>query len=157
VYCLDTNVFLDWWERRYPPDLFPSLEDKMTALAVNATICSPERVWDEIQHVGSSGLMVWAKANRNIFQAHDLALQKEANTIQTKYPGLIDPFARHDEADRYIIALAKLRGFAVVTHETSAQSKRNPPRSHYIPDVCVAEAIRCLNFVDLMREQKWSF
>lgn len=157
MYCLDTNIFLDWWERRYPPDLFPSLESEMTALASGSVIYAPERVWDEIQHVGSPGLRSWAKANRGMFLPHDSALQKEANAIQHKYPGLIDPRAIHDEADRYIIALAKLRGFSVVTHETSAHSKKKPPRSHYIPDVCAAESIQCIPFVELMREQKWSF
>ena len=157
MYCLDTNIFLDWWERRYPPDLFPSLESEMTALAGSAVICAPERVWEEIRHVGSPDLIAWARLNRGIFRPHDIAIQTEANAIHAKYPGLIDPFARHDEADRYIIALAKLRGLVVVTHETSARSKKNPPRSHYIPDVCAAESIRCMNFVDLMRQQKWSF
>mgnify|MGYP001607180629 CR=1 FL=1 len=56
MYCLDTNIFLDWWERRYPPDIFPSVETAMTGLAGNGLICAPERVWDEVQHVGSSGL-----------------------------------------------------------------------------------------------------
>lgn len=157
MYCLDTNIFLDWWERRYPPDLFPSIENEMTALADANTICAPERVWDEIQHVGSADLRTWAKANRSIFCAHDVALQTEANAIQVKYPGLIDPYARHDEADRYIIALARLKKFKVVTHETSAQTKKNPPRSHYIPDVCKAENVLCITFVDMMREQRWSF
>lgn len=129
----------------------------MDALAGSAIICAPERVWEEIQHVGSRELVIWAKANRKMFHPHDATLQMEANAIQAKYPGLIDPRAIHDEADRYLIALARLRGFAVVTHETAAHTKKHPPRSHYIPDVCVGEAIRCLTFVELMREQRWSF
>lgn len=157
MYCLDTNIFLDWWERRYPTDLFPSLEDSMTEMAEAGGICAPDRVFDEIGHVGSAELGKWAKAHRSIFYRHDIALQTEANAIQAKYPGLIDPFARHDEADRYIIALARLRNFKVVTHETSARTKKNPPRSHYIPDVCKAETIPCITFVDMMREQRWSF
>jgi len=29
MYVIDTNVFLDWWERRYPPDVFPSVQRQM--------------------------------------------------------------------------------------------------------------------------------
>lgn len=157
MYCVDTNVFLDWWERRYPPDLFPSIETAMTELAGNGIIYAPEGVLDEIQHVGSAALGGWAKANRSIFCAHDIAIQMEANAIQNRYPGLIDPNARHDEADRYIIALAKLRGLKVVTHETSARTKKRPPRTHYIPDVCLSEHIKCITFVEMMRERQWRF
>jgi hypothetical protein len=70
---------------------------------------------------------------------------------------MIDPYAIHDEEDRYLIALAKLRGWTVVTHETPAKTKKRPPRSHYIPDVCRAEKVPCIELVELMRREKWSF
>lgn len=129
----------------------------MRSLVNEGLIFAPEGVWEEIQHNASADLRRWAKNNYGMFQPHDIPLQTEANLLQAKYPGLIDPYAVHDEADRYIIALAKLRKLAVVTHETSARAKKRPPRSHYIPDVCAEESIRCLTFVDLMREQKWAF
>ncbi len=157
MYCLDTNIFLDWWERRYPSNVFPSVEVAMNRAATDGLIIAPERVRDEIQRVGSPELNAWAKANRSLFLPHDAALQTQANEIQRLYPGLIDTTTVHDEADRYIIALAKLRDFAVVTHETSAKSKKRPPRSHYIPDVCAAMNIRCRSLVEMMREQGWKF
>lgn len=82
MYCLDTNIFLDWWMRRYPPDLFPSLEIEMAQLAQQSLISAPQSVFVEIQHNGSAGLKAWAKANRHIFQPHDVALQTEANALQ---------------------------------------------------------------------------
>ena len=157
MYILDTNIFLDWWERRYPPDIFPSVEKAMALLASNGIVLAPDRVRDEINHVGSIGLRTWIKKYPGIFHAHDATLQAEANTVQTKFPGLIDLTATHDEADRYLIALAKLKGFSVVTHETSAKQKKKPPRTHYIPDVCMAMGIPCLNFVDLMRARGLKF
>jgi len=29
MYSFDTNVFMDWWDRRYPPDIFPSVQKAM--------------------------------------------------------------------------------------------------------------------------------
>lgn len=157
MYSFDTNIFLDWWERRYPPDIFPSLQKCMERLSSEDKLYTPEGVWNEIQHVGSTDLKAWAKQNRKIFLPHDQNIQTEANQIQNQFPGLIDPNAIHDEADRYVIALAKNRGFTVVTHETSARTKKRPPRSYYIPDVCSELNILCIEFVELMRREKWSF
>lgn len=157
MYSIDTNIFLDWWERRYPPDIFPAVKDNIESLASNGKICAPERVKEEILHVGSPGLKAWAKSFHGIFLPHDTNIQAEANQIQTKFPGLIDATAFHDEADRYVIAVAKLFGSTVVTHETSAKTKRRPPRSHYIPDVCSSLGIRCIDLVQLMRDEGWSF
>ncbi len=81
----------------------------------------------------------------------------EANKITTSYPGLIDPYAAHDEADRYVIALAKLKGWTVVTHETPARSKKYALRTHFIPDVCQAIGVQCIDLLELMRREKWSF
>lgn len=73
------------------------------------------------------------------------------------YPGLLDPYARHDEADRYIIALAKLHGWAVVTHETPAHSMKHAVRTHFIPDVCRGLGVPCIDLLELMRREKWCF
>lgn len=156
MYSVDTNVFLDWWERRYPRDIFPALEASLQRIA-NTKLFACERVYDEIQAVGSPGLKAWARGNRRLFVPHDPAIQAEANAIQTRFPGLIDSTAIHDEADRYVIALARLRGFAVVTHETSARLKRRPPRSHYIPDVCSETSVPCIDLLTLMRREGWRY
>ncbi|MFZ3122502.1 MAG: DUF4411 family protein [Thermodesulfovibrionales bacterium] len=157
MYSFDTNIFLDWWERRYPPDIFPAVQRHIERLAGDGKLYAPEGVLGEIQHIGSTELKAWAKQYRGVFIPHDQQIQTEAKNIQTRFPGFIDPNAIHDEADRYVIALAKSRGFSVVTHETSAKSKRRPPRSHYIPDVCSELSIQCIEFVELMRREKWSF
>jgi hypothetical protein len=103
-----------------------------------------------------AALKDWAKKNKKIFAPHDVAMKQEAIKIQNAFPGLIDPTAIHDKADRWIIAMTKYNGYIVVTHETPAKSKRKPPRSHYIPDVCIALKVPCINLLELMRREKWS-
>lgn len=120
-------------------------------------MCAPERVHEELRHVASNPLKAWAKNNQHLFIPHDVQVQQEAANIVNTFPGMIDPYAVHDEADRWIVALAKCKGFTVVTHETSARIKKNPPRPLYIPDICRALNVDCINLVELMRHENWLF
>ena len=156
MYSLDTNIFIDWWERRYPPDVFPSVRKRFESV-VGTKLFAPQRVHDEIQRVGSPDLRVWFGNNSILVVPHDVAIQTEAASIQSNFPGLIDQTSNYDEADRWVIALARLKGFVVVTHETRAASKKHPPRTHYIPDVCDALGIDCIDLIELMRREKWKF
>lgn len=124
---------------------------------VRTKLFAPQRVRDEINRVGSPDLRVWANNNSATFLAHDVPIQTEAASIQANFAGLIDLSSPDDEADRWVIALARVRGFVVVTHETSAALKRNPPRTHYIPDVCSALGVPCIDLIELMRREKWKF
>lgn len=157
MYIVDTNIYLDWWDRRYPGHLFPTFQSRVDALIAAGKWYSVEGVAKEIQHVGSPGLKLWAKAQGKQFIPHDAALLKEANAISTQHPGLIDPTASHDEADRYIIALAKMKGWSVVSHETPARRKSYAPRTDYVPDVCSKMGIKCLELTTVMTHEKWTF
>ncbi|MCL4547027.1 MAG: DUF4411 family protein [Bacteroidetes bacterium] len=157
MYSVDTNIFLDWWDRRYPPDLFPSVKKAIEELINQGKFFAPERVLEEIHRVGSNPLKNWAKSHKQIFLPHDVHLQEEANEIQFKYPDLIDNNSPYDEADRWLIALAKLKEWIVITHETSVKNKRRPDRNLYIPDVCNSMKIPCKEFLELLRIEKLSF
>jgi hypothetical protein len=78
-------------------------------------------------------------------------------SIQSRFPGLLDPKAEHEEADAYVIALAQQRDGIVVTSETPAADKRKPKREFYIPDVCRELGIPCINLLGLMRREAWRF
>lgn len=157
MYSIDTNIYVDWYDRRYPPDIFPSVQKAIEELINQKKIFSPYRVLDEINSVGSKGLKSWAKNHKQLFLSHDEQLQDEASNIQFDYPDLIDNSTPYDEADRWIIALAKINGWNVVTHETSVRSKKKPLRNLYVPDVCDKMNIPCIEFLDLLRNEKLTF
>jgi hypothetical protein len=50
-----------------------------------------------------------------------------------------------------------MRDGIVVTQETAAADKRNPKRTHFIPDVCRELGIPCIAFLGLMRREGWRF
>lgn len=155
IYVLDTNVLMDWQARYYPTDIFASLLARVDALIDNQRCFSPQLVEEELGAVGTTELRLWATSRPALFVplAEMIA---EAVNIQSRFPGLLDPKAAYEEADAYVIAYAKIRRGVVVTQETSAAEKRNPKRSHFIPDVCRDLGLPCINFLGLMRREGWS-
>lgn len=154
IYSIDTSSLMDWHERYYPTDIFPSLVVKFGDLIVDGRLVAADLVRDEVVAVGPAGLQAWAKTNKSIFDptANHLAA---ALAILGMFPGMKDPRAQYDEADSYVIAVAQVRGTTVVTQETEAAQKRSPKRTHFIPDVCRDLGIPCINLLGLMRREGW--
>ena len=147
---------MDWHARHYPADLFPGLVIRMDALATSRRIFAPALVREEVEKVGTAGLSSWVGDHSGIIVPTGELLE-QAQRIQGQFPGLLDPKAEFEEADAYVIALARLRNGTVVTEETPAAQKRNPRRTHFIPDVCRDLGIPCINLLGLMRREGWQF
>lgn len=154
IYSVDTSSFMDWQARFYPTDVFASILERVDELIAADRLLSPALVREELGAVGTGELIAWAEARRDIFVPAG-ELLAEAQAIQNRFPGLRDPRAEYEEADAYVIALARLRGGVVVTQETSAAEKHNPKRSHFIPDVCREMGVPCFNLLGLMRREGW--
>ncbi len=156
IYSIDTSSFMDWQARHYPTDVFPGIANAVISLVNAKRLFACELVNEELGVVGTDELVNWAKENKQLFVSTS-ELLAAALAIQNQFPGLLDSKAEYEEADAYVIALARLRGAIVVTQETPAAEKRNPKRSHYIPDVCTALGIRCVSWLDMMRNESWAF
>lgn len=154
IYSIDTSSFMDWQARYYPLDVFPGVADRVDQLVAAGRLLSPALVREELGAVGTGELIAWAEARKHVF-VRTADLLAEAQAIQSRFSGLRDPKAEYEEADAYVIALARLRGGIVVTQETPASEKRNPKRTHFIPDVCREIGIPCFNLLGLMRREGW--
>ena len=154
LYAIDTNVLMEWQFRAYPTDIFASLVDKVDELIADKRFLAPELVQEELNAVGTAELTASAKARDAMFVPLAEVLI-EAQSIQSRFPGLRDPKGEFEEADAYVIALAKLREGIVVTQETSAAEKKNPKRTHFIPDVCRELGLPCISILGLMRREGW--
>ena len=155
MYSFDTSAFMDWQARYYPTDVFVSLVGKIEGMIAAGECFAVELVKEEIDSVGTPGLRAWAKKHPMLFVPLDPSIQVEASGIESRYPDLTDPKSPYQSADAYVIALAKVKNGVVVSQETSAAEKRNPKRTHYIPDVCRDLGIPCINLLGLMRREKW--
>jgi hypothetical protein len=151
AYSIDTSVLMDWQFRYFPTDIFTSLVNYVDGMIAEGRWLAPDIVAEELNAVGTAELVAWAKARPQMF------VPIEALSIQARFPGLKDPKAEFEEADAYVIALAKLREGIVVTQETSAAEKNKPKRTHFIPDVCRELGLPCISLLGLMRREGWSF
>jgi hypothetical protein len=156
IYSIDTNVLMDWQARFFPTDIFPSIVNYVDGMIAEERWMAPDIVEEELNAVGTAELVAWAKARPHMFVPLEDVLA-EALAIQARFPGLKDPKAEYEEADAYVIALAKLRDAIVVTQETSAAEKNRPRRTHFIPDVCRELGLTCISLLGLMRREGWKF
>lgn len=155
LYVVDTSALMDWHDRYYPTDVFPTLVAQVDSLIADSRLMSVELVHDEVTKMGSATLQSWAKNRKGIFDSTKNHLA-HALAIEGQFPALKDPNAQFDEADAYVIALAQIQGAVVVTAETPAATKRKPKRSMYIPDVCAALGMTCISNLGLMRKEGWA-
>jgi hypothetical protein len=156
IYAVDSSSLMDWQGRYFPTDVFPGLVEKVEGLIMAERFIAPALVKEEVGAVGTAGLIEWTEEHAGIFipTAEVLA---EAQAIQNQFAGLRDPRAEYEEADAYVIALARMNNGIVVTQETPAAEKRNPKRTHFIPDVCRELGISCISLLGLMRREGWRF
>jgi len=156
IYSVDSSSLMDWQARYYPADVFAGLVERIDALIGAGRIIAPALVKEEVEAVGTVRLIQWAENHVGIF-VPTVELLAEAQTIQNQFAGLRDPRAEYEEADAYVIALGRLRNGIVVTQETPAAEKRNPKRTHFIPDVCRELGIPCVSLLGLIRREGWQF
>ena len=156
IYAVDTSSLMDWYARYYPADVFPGILGRLEDLVAAGRLTAPGLVKEEIEAVGPAGLKEWVDAHPTLIVPTREVLTL-AVSIQNQFAGLRDAKAEHEEADAYVIALAQRRGAVVVTQETPAGEKRNPKRTHYIPDVCRELGIASVSLLGMMRREQWRF
>jgi hypothetical protein len=145
-YTIDASAFIHGWRRDYPPDVFPSVWDKLDTLAVSGRLISCEEVLLELER-GGDELYRWAVDRRKIFHQPNLEVQKVVKKIVSKWPEFV-PDESHDGvwADPYVIALGFVHKATVITGE-------NPVG----PNVCQHLGVSYNNLLGLLRLEDFSF
>ena len=152
LYSVDTSGWLDGWQRHYPPDVFPSLWTRLDDVITAGEIISTEEVYIEIERKADE-LHGWMKLRKHMLVPLDEPVQLRAAELLAEFPRLVDTLRGRSKADPFVIATAIQRGAVVVTGEPLT-GKMDKPR---IPDVCQAKNIRCVNFLQMVRELKLTF
>lgn len=147
---MDTSAFLNAWRRSYPPDVFPSLWEKVGKLAQEGKLIASEEVLVELEKKDDD-VYAWAKQREQMFIPIDGLIQQAVRGILLQYPRLLDTRKNRSGADPFVIALAQTEKCIVVTGESPSHSEQRPR----IPDVCDALGIRYIDFVQMAREQGW--
>ena len=152
-YCIDTSSLVHAYQRSYPPDILPDLWDKrFDELIGTGRLVSPFDVLEELKQKHDD-LYEWAKARSEMFIEID-GYQDELGDIMLQFPRLVDTKKGKSGADPMVIALAisKNPRPTIVTEEGFGSGKS--PR---IPFVCAQADLRCINVLQLLRDQAWKF
>jgi Domain of unknown function (DUF4411) len=113
--------------------------------------CS-EEVYFEL-HKKDDGLHDWLKARKEVLVPINEEIQGIVSELLKLHPRLVDTFRNRSQADPFAIATAEYLHAIVVTGE-KPRGKLDIPK---IPDVCEARKIRCMSFLEMLRELGWSF
>lgn len=149
MYSIDTSALLDGWVRNYPPDVFGSVWSGLKGLGNGGKLVAYDEVIEELAKKQDE-VWKWAKAELTL-HAMDEEIQRVVAEILAVHQRLVDERRNRSKCDPFVIALAKMKGFTVVTGEKASGNIQKPR----IPDVCGALNIKCINLLDLFREQGW--
>lgn len=147
MYSLDTSAVLDGWVRYYPPDVFGSVWGALKKLGNGGVLMASDEVLNELKEK-DEGAWTWTKTEVSIYGL-DEQIQVAVAEILAAHPRLVDERKKRSKGDPFVIGLAKMKGFTVVTGERASGNLEKPR----IPDVCGALGIKCINLLDLFREQ----
>jgi uncharacterized protein DUF4411 len=151
-YCVDTSGWLDGWQRNYPPDVFPTLWRRVEVVIGAGDIFSSEEVYIELQKKDDE-IHDWMKARKEMLVPLTEEIQTIASDLLSEFPRLVDTLRNRSKADPFVIATAIDRKATVVTGEPITGNMTKPR----IPDVCNVRGVRCINFLQMIRELKLTF
>ena len=151
-YCVDTSGWLDGWQRNYPPDVFPTLWTKVEEVVAGGEVFSSEEVYVELQKKDDE-IHDWIQARKEMLVPLTEEIQTLASHLLLEFPRLVDTLRNRSKADPFVIATAIDRKATVVTGEP-VTGNMNKPR---IPDVCNVKGVRCITFLQMIRELKLTF
>ena len=152
IFCVDTSAWLDGWTRDYPPDVFPSLWEKLAERVADGVLKCSEEVYVELQKK-DDGLHDWMKARKEVLVPINEEIQGIVLELLKEHPRLVDTHRNRSQADPFVIATAERLQAVVVTGE-KPRGKLDIPK---IPDVCEARGIRCISLLEMLRELGWKF
>ena len=152
IYCIDTSAWMDGWVRDYPQDVFPSLWKNLDEHIASGAIKSSEEVYVEIEKKDDD-LHAWIKDRKGMLVPIEEDIQAIVFELLAAHPRLVDTKRNRSQADPFVIATAEILGATVVTGERHSGNLAKPK----IPDVCAVRDIRCIAFLDMLRELGWRF
>ncbi len=148
-YVLDTCAIIDLWHR-YPAQTFESLWKRIDRLSTEGRLVCPGQVLSELRRKDDEPAE-WLEKRRSLLVVREEAtIWNLAQRIVSSNSGLVDVSKTSPQADPFVIALAKHRGWTVVTSErTKGFGVVN------IPSVCRKETVPCLTLLEFFAKEGW--
>lgn len=153
MYSLDTSALIDWMERFYPEDCFPTVRIKIDGVIADRRFLISDEVWEEIQK-RDAVVKAWCQSRLTaILVPTDRRIVTAVQRILAKYPRLTMSLKGRNRADPFVVAVAMVRDAIVITGEANTGTDARPR----IPYVCNELKVPCTSFLELIRTEGWSF
>lgn len=138
--------------RYYPQDVFPGLWQNIEVLIADGRINVADEVATELDR-GDDDCHTRAKNTAGLIAPSDDQVLNVVGTIATDFEDWSSETANW--ADPYVIGHAHARGWTVVTSEKLSLSPL--PERTKIPSVCQHLSVPCVNFLEWVRAEGWTF
>lgn len=146
-YSLDSDSAINAW-RDYPINNFPKIWHWIEQMGNEGNLGMSEVVFRELEK-GGDECYKWFKERKTDFvHPNDDDVQRELDRLVNTYNnfGLI---TGKNEGDPFVVALAIVKDGIVVTNESMSNNMNGPK----VPDVCRAEGIHWIKFVDVIQRE----
>jgi hypothetical protein len=151
VYCIDSSALIAGHNRIYPRRVFAGLWSKMGDLIDEGRLFAPEEVWKELEYQADD-LTQWAKDHGRMFVSVDYRQTAFLTEIARDFPQLSRSKVAANTADPFVIALAKVKNYVVVSEERGG-SIANPK----IPLICDHYKVPHIPFLRIILDEGWVF
>lgn len=162
MFLLDSNIYISFYERYYPVEIFPSFWDEFTKI-LNTRIIIPKVVVDE-NYQSQWFAKEYLKTNyqKQLFD-HKTCMKEwgevleyisESSFYNDKALWSDRGWANEHIADGWLIAIAKNKGYVIVTDEMANINLNSnyPSKNAKLPDVAKAFDVKCISRLDFFRE-----
>ena len=151
IFCFDASAFINPHRRYYPVDIFPSFWSELEARITSGQLVTSELVREEIDQKDDE-LRKWIRGQDQLIVPMDDAQQEQIATIVPRFSKWFDPRSTKNNADAFVVALAKANGLTVVSDE-----KFGGPTNLRIPFVCAQLGVQRVSIYDYIRQTKLRF
>jgi len=151
VYCIDSSALVGPFRYRYRHTVFQGLWRKVHDLVLEGRLIAPDEVFKELLKQEDE-LTVWARQHESMFIKPTQFHSTLVSEIGVKFPALYTQPTSSNEAEPWVVALARDRNCPVVTHEGDG-SEKNPK----IPYICQHYKIKKMGFLDVVFAEGWVF
>ena len=160
-YLLDTNIYINFYDRAYRFEYFPSFWDAFEKV-LNQYVILPKIVVEETNK--SDEFKKWLEDtfkgeylnHKNYAEEWGQIIQHIAQQPCYSDNAMIDPRSwTHEKiADGWLIAIAKKDGLTLVTDERAnpTLNARNPSGAVKIPDIAKDFGIKCITMNEFFKE-----
>jgi Domain of unknown function (DUF4411) len=150
LYVFDVMVWINLL-KHYPEDLFGDIWGDLRSLVDDGLLRSPEEVRVELARGLNSPDKTLTREFPKLFIPQDNAFLRKVAEVRVACPKVQDPNSTKNSGDLHVLALAAIHGAAIVSNESRA---KNPKQHQKIPDAADIIGVRCINWLEFLRERK---